>query len=64
MERHKNIFWLFRHATHYLVQGSPNYGPGAISSGSRSHFVNDEKNVYEKFVDLAECNTSRNNYIT
>jgi len=56
-----------------VAQASATYGLRA-KSGPRSHFilpqrhfVSNEKTVYsiyEKFADLAECNTSQSNHIT
>jgi len=53
-----------------IQQESPNYDPVPnpacedISSGRR-HFANNDKIMYlPKFVDLLECNISRNNHIT
>jgi len=41
----------------------PNPAPAAISSG-RKDILSIIKLYFEKFVDLAECNVSRNNHIT
>jgi len=45
----------------------PNASREAISSGPRSYFVNNGKmiySIYQNFVDLVECNVSRNNHMT
>jgi len=44
----------------------PDVAREAISSGPRSHFVNDERiihSTYEKFVNLVEYNISSKNHI-
>jgi len=42
----------------------PNTVPEAISSGCKDISIMKKYDIYEKFVDLVECNTSQNNHIT
>jgi len=42
----------------------PNPVRKAFSSGPRRHFVNNQKYIYKKHVNLVECSLSQNTYIT
>ena len=54
------VFWSFCP----VRQGPPNYSPQG-KSGPRTRFINNDRNDFcETFMELLQCNISRNNHIT